>query len=412
VSSRRILEAARRETSNLDDIVQTLPLLLDDLRRRYCELEERALYVEEELSRTNHELEERVGELNGLKRHLEAVLESLPCGVIVRDANGCIVRTNEAVERILGLERNELLGATQGAEHKGLLGSEASDEPHEIRRPDGQRRVVANRYSAVKAESGEIAGSVEIVDDRTERASLQERLHAADKLAALGTLSAGVAHELRNPLNAVKGFASLFLRQDFDDDRYRRWASCIVQGVDETDVIIENMLSFGSPQRLRIETVDPTDLLEGAVRLVRSESEGPIRIDFESDAHSFQADRIKLRQAIRNLTANALKVQGVEGQVSITLTREDNEIHIRVADAGPGISAEERKRVMDPFYTTNADGTGLGLPLVAVIARLHGGELELSPEPSPLGGAEFLIRFPFRSSSAEATGFPQAPGPF
>jgi len=412
MNSRRTLEAAGLETGNLDDIVQTLPVLLDDLRRRYDELEKRALYVEEELSRTNHELEERVGELNGLKRHLEAVLESLPCGVVVRDAEGCIVRTNEAVERILGLDRTELLGATQGSGHRGLMSSAASDEPHEIRRPDGQRRVVANRYSTVKAESGELVGSVEIVDDRTERASLQERLHAADKLGALGTLSAGVAHELRNPLNAVKGFASLFLRQDFDDDRYRRWASCIVQGVDEADVIIENMLSFGSPQRLRIETVDPADLLEGAVRLVRSESEDPVQIDFEAKAPGFQADRIKLRQAIRNLAANAQRAQGANGQISIALTLEKNEIHIRIADAGPGISAEERKRVMDPFYTTNADGTGLGLPLVAVIARLHGGELELSPDPSPLGGAEFLIRFPFRSSSVEATGFPHASGPF
>ena len=398
MSSQRILEAARRGTSNIDDLVQTLPALLDDLRRSYSELEERALYVEEELAQTN--------------RHLEAVLESLPCGVVVRDADGGIVRTNGAVERILGLERNELVGATQGVDHPGLLGSQASDDPREIRRPDGERRVVANRYSTVRTESGELAGSVEIVDDRTERASLQERLHAADKLAALGTLSAGVAHELRNPLNAVKGFASLLQRQDFDDERFQRWATCIVQGVDEADVIIENMLSFGSPQRLRIETVDPDDLLEGAVRLVRSESEGPVRIDFEADAPGFQADRIKLRQAIRNLVANAFEVQGKNPHVSIALTRKKDEVHIRVADAGPGISAEERARVMDPFYTTSADGTGLGLPLVAVIARLHGGELELLPEPSPLGGAEFLIRFPFRSSSNETSGFPQPPGQF
>ncbi len=412
MSPQRILDVARHDASSLDSLVQSLPTLLNSLRHSYSELEERALYVEEELSRTNHELENKVDELNGLKRHLEAVLESLPCGVVVRDAEDRIVSTNEAVEGILGLQRSELVGATQTTEITGLLGHKAKDEPHEIRRPDGQRRVVANRYSTIKRETGDLCGSVEIVDDRTERASLQERLHGADKLAALGTLSAGVAHELRNPLNAVKGFASLLQRQDFGDPRYQRWATCIVQGVDEADAIIDNMLSFGSPQRLRIETVDPTDLLEGAVRLVRSETEGPVHIDFECDAPRFQADRIKLRQAIRNLAANALEAQGAEGRVKIALTKEQDEIHIRVEDAGPGISAEHRARVMDPFFTTRADGTGLGLPLITVIARLHGGELELAPEPSTLGGAEFLIRLPLRTGAAAPYELPQYPGQF
>jgi two-component system sensor histidine kinase AtoS len=170
------------------------------------------------------------------------------------------------------------------------------------------------------------------------------------------------------------------------------------------------MLSFGSPERLRIETVDPNDLLEGAVRLVRSETEGPVHIDFSSEAPSFPADRIKLRQAIRNLVANALQAQGCDGHVSISLKLEQNEIRIRVTDAGPGIPAEHRVRVLDPFFTTKPDGTGLGLPLVAVIAQLHGGELELSPAPSSLGGAEFLIRFPFRPLASAASGLPQAPG--
>lgn len=84
----------------------------------------------------------------------------------------------------------------------------------------------------------------------------------------------------------------------------------------------------------------------------------------------------------------------------------------RVADGSPGVPPEHRARVMDPIHTTNADGTGLGLPLVAVIARLHGGELELSPEPSSLGGAEFLIRIPFRSTAPAPCGLPQPIGQF
>ncbi|MSR63041.1 MAG: hypothetical protein EXS08_11415 [Planctomycetes bacterium] len=240
------------------------------------------------------------------------------------------------------------------------------------------------------------------------RSALAERLHAADKLSALGTMAAGIAHEIRNPLNAVRGFAELLARRELArpdaDARTSQWAQRIVDGVGEIDGIIENLLSFGSPERLRLERVDGQELLEDAARLAGSLLEAAPSIEVSSAAPTFRADRIKLRQAVRNLIENALEAQAgcARARVLVTLAREGPELVCRVADAGPGVAPELRTQILDPFFTTHADGTGLGLALVSVIARLHGGSVHCAPDPSPLGGALFVLRVSFQPADEPA----------
>jgi len=243
----------------------------------------------------------------------------------------------------------------------------------------------------------------ELGEANRDRLALSERLHAADKLSALGTMAAGIAHEIRNPLNAVRGFAELLGRRATSDTRTRTWAGHIVAGVREVDAIIENMLSFASPQRLRLERVEPGELVRGALELVELGA-GGARIETRVDVPPFWGDRIKLRQALRNLVENALEAQAGtrEPRVEATLLREDSELVFRVADAGPGVPPELARKILDPFFTTHADGTGLGLALVSVIARLHGGTVQCSPARSSLGGALFVLRIPFQPADRPA----------
>lgn len=261
---------------------------------------------------------------------------------------------------------------------------------------------LSRSYAELQARAQRV--ELELSRANAENAEMIERLHAADKMAALGTMAAGIAHEIRNPLNAVKGFAALLQRHADLDDECMRWCKLIVDGAAEADTIIENMLSFGSPQRLRLETIDGQELIEEALRtaLIEEGCDRSASVETRCDVPSFRGDRIKLRQALRNLIVNAVGAQQGEPRVRVSLSLEGDEIVARVGDAGPGVPAELRHRIFDPFFTCHADGTGLGLALVAAIARLHGGSVHVSPEPSVLGGADFILRFPCQRASSPA----------
>lgn len=384
----------------LERATRELQTLGASLATTYRALEARAERVERELACANRELERKVAQLDQVSADLEAVLAALPTGVIVRDAEGHIVRVNDAALAVL----DEPLERVLGRSSTELDCNSGEWSQHELVR-DGQRLVVAGRRSPVRATSGAqrgtLRGSVEIIDDRTQVVELSERLHALDKLAALGNMAGGIAHELRNPMMAVKGFAAMLAGRLPADSDERRWAGLIVEGVGEADSILTSMMSLASPEKLVLETVDTEELVQSAVRLAKLDAETthgqPCALTTDVERTTFAGDRIKLRQALRNLIANAMQAQPGGGAVHVDVRCELAELVVRVTDAGPGIPGALRRRVLEPFFTTRAEGTGLGLALVQRIAELHGGRVEISPRPSSLGGADVRLRIPNRS---------------
>ena len=384
-----------RDQVELDAAMQNLSEISRDLRHSYEVLEQRAIAVEEELCRANAALEAKIAELDAVNAHLEAILGSLPTGVIVRDASGRIVKTNESALDLLGYAADELLQMTEVPE---LAAAEHENGVREVSTRDGRRVVVATRVSPVVASGSpdDTAGSVEILDDRTEVARMSQRIHQLDKMAALGTMAGGIAHELRNPMNAVLGFASL-LKRSLEAGKEARWAERICDGVFEVDAIITSLLTFADPERLRPETVRAPAFLKEVRAIVERDLDEDLEgIDLRlaADEVEFVADRVMLRQALRNLTANAIQAQPDGGSVEIRLSVSEDDVVIQVIDEGPGIPPELARRVTDPFYTTRPEGTGLGLPLVHTVAELHGGFLEIVPDPAPPVGACITLRFP------------------
>jgi signal transduction histidine kinase len=367
--------------AEIEAAMQTLARVSGDLLESYGALARRAERVEAELCRANAELERKVAEL-------AAILDALPIGVLVRDAAGRIVRANGPAAELVGAIGPELDAGAEGE--------------RDLVRPDGRRLALSVKSSPIH---GEAAGSVQILDDRTELVELSERLHGLDKLAALGNMAGGIAHELRNPMNAVKGFAALLARRMEPGSREHGWARMIVEGVEEADSILTSMLTLAAPERLARERIEGGELLAAAVECASRDAapeagRSAWSIEAECGAPPFEADRIQLRQAIRNLVANAIEAQPGGGHVRVSLALEEgSEIVVRVTDAGPGIPAELRRRVLDPFFTTRPQGTGLGLALVGTIARLHGGRVDVSPNPAPLGGADVSLRIPFRPAA-------------
>lgn len=241
------------------------------------------------------------------------------------------------------------------------------------------------------------------VEEELRRANQElERLHGLDKLAALGNMAGGIAHELKNPMHAVQGFAALLGRRLDPASKEGRFAAHIVQGVADAQAILDNMLSLARPQPLTLEEIDGPELVrDGIAAAFAGLADGADpKLWSVTTSHTpdpfprFTGDRIKLRQALRNLVANAFDAQPHGGAVHVELTASERELTLRATDAGPGISDALRTRVLEPFFTTRAEGTGLGLALVSEIARLHGGRIEIASGPSPLGGADVALILP------------------
>ncbi len=389
----------RRE---LEQAMEVFAGLSENLSTSFTALAQRAERVERELCRANEDLASKVAELDALKRHLESILQALPTGVVVRDAGGHITKANAAVTDLLGRELATIIGkrALPGLE------DQATTNTQEYARPDGTTRVLASRRSSLPTPDGSAAGSVEIIDDRTELKRLSERLHALDKMAALGSMAGGIAHEIRNPMNAIQGFAELLATRLANtssagspaDRQESRWCSLIVEGAREVEGIIQSLLTLADPKRLHLAPVATESLLHeataAALREVSTGDQASWDVSHSSDLEYLVVDRIQVRQALRNLVANALQAQPTGGAVEITVRADNVSATISVSDDGPGISAALAERVGDPFFTTRADGTGLGLALVSSIAQLHGGHLQVHTTPPGERGARLTLQLP------------------
>jgi len=342
----------------LDEMARAVAAVSDDLLASYERLERRASHME-------GELEQRVGEL-------EAVLASLPTGVAVRDAEGSIVRSNAAFDELVSSAAAPLSD---------------TDGECSFTSVDGSERHVYRKSSEVFSANGARIGSVEIVDDRTELHDLSERVHHMNKMAALGTMATGIAHEIRNPLNAVQGYSELIRHRLTGDRELDAWTASIIAGVREVDGIISSLLTIARPEPLYLESFELEELCrEAAARAFEGDS-SQWEVEIIAPAGALTADRIKLRQALRNLIANAVNVQPDGGSVRVTATVDSDRASFCVEDAGAGFNHSTAARCREPFFTTRADGCGLGLPLVETIVRLHGGQLEIDPKGSDLGGA-------------------------
>jgi len=325
------------------------------------------------------------------------VLDALPVGVAVRDAEGYVLRVNRNLTETLALDASEVLGQR---EIRALTSARAADG--RVVLDDGRSLLLDLRRREVCRADGESIGTVEIVDDRTELEALTERLHSLDKVAALGTMAGGIAHEIRNPLNAVAGFADLLVARlaDGSDDKALHWSRLISRGAQEANAIITSLLTISTPEGLDRELIEPDQLIDEALtaaREGRSSADQRAVVHVFTSAPPFVGDRIKLRQALRNLIANAQDAAPGEDLI-LNAEVQGDEVVLSVQDSGPGISSELRRRVLDPFFTTRADGCGLGLALTNTIAGMHGGRLEIHTTPSELGGARIALHLPLEPS--------------
>lgn len=242
----------------------------------------------------------------------------------------------------------------------------------------------------------------EVARLRDELRRKNEELRRRERLAALGEMAAGLAHEIRNPLGGIALYASMLEKELADNPKVSTAASRICLGVRTLERLVSDILDFAQEHRLERQDCSMRDLLstlEDAVRPWASECKGEFTYD-DGDAE-ISCDRHRLHQVLLNLVMNGLQAASPGGAVRLSWSACDNEIEIEVVDNGPGIPDESLHKIFNPFFTTKATGTGLGLAIVHRIVEAHGGTICAGNRPE--GGARFVIRLPTVECNSPAT---------
>ncbi len=240
--------------------------------------------------------------------------------------------------------------------------------------------------------SGEFTGTVHVVRDITELKRLRERLQASEKMAALGEVAAKVAHEIRNPLVSVGGFARRLEARL--DGKLKEYASIITKEVLRLENILRDILSFVRGMGLAAEDTDINSLLDEVVNLYRDELRNrniEIKRQF-SEQLVLSVDAGRIKEAIINIFTNAVQAIGRDGTITLITEKRDSEGVIIIKDTGPGIDEKDLPNIFNPFYTTKPSGTGLGLSITKRIIDEHGGRIEVETKKN--AGTSFIIYLP------------------
>ncbi len=357
----------------------------EDLDTAFLAFEKTAV----ELKAAFEELSERARnldlELHEANRRLETVLEALPEGVVASDRDGTISTMNNSASRILGIDRKDAEGRLKVTHIKDREGKPLLVPCREVEeRKAGDGKVVRIRHVRLPGK-----GSLWILEDRSELEALESRVAHLDKLASLGRMALSIAHEIRNPLNGVAGFAGL-LEKRLKHGKEGRYARLIIEGVKRIDAIINNLLCFARPSDLNLKKLDLKEV-------VRNGLDDWKEIDLEFRDPGCKAfvmcDPVALKQVLDNLLRNSLEAGGEGTRVLVSIEDRSGSWVLWVEDDGPGIPVEKRESVFEPFNSGKRNGTGLGLSIVRRIAELHRGKA-VAADPEVLGGARVELIFP------------------
>jgi len=333
------------------------------------------------------------------ERLLASVVESVEDCIFTTDVEGRLITLNPAGRRLLG--RDVAAGP--------LTRLDVLDEADRRRVGPAIKRAVANgrpwrgavqgltrarrrfpahlAVSCVFDEKGQVLGTVGVLRDLTEQVATQQRLIQREKLASLGEMAAGVAHEIRNPLGGIKMATNLLSSSAMNDRRIsQEMAQSITSGIAEIEAIIADLLDYARETRLDCQEYALGRILAPVVEACAADGRARgVRVVAHGleDAVVASVDGQRLRQVFTNVMQNALEATERQrsGRVEVRLHQRETAGVVEIADNGVGIQPEHREKIFLPFYTTKPTGTGLGMAIVKKIMDLHGGEIEIDSAP-------------------------------
>ncbi len=330
---------------------------------------------------------ELAGKALQLERFQAKLLDNLPDGLLIVSPANVIRAANPAAHSILDAQGSGLAGL-QLAELPGNVG-ECLLQPEEGPTAGWQRRTAKGAHLEILSvplrEHEEEGARLVIIRDRTRMRELEKSLADAEKMAALGTLAAGVAHEIRNPLSSLRGFAQYFAKKFKGSNPDETYAQTMIREADRLNRVITDLLYLSRPRSVQPETVDLLLLAEDISNLVRMDLEDRgVSLEISLESQEVLADADLLKQAVLNLVLNSLdalgEAKGDMRYIHIASAFGDDGVWLFVRDTGPGMTKEQKEQAFEPFFTTKTKGTGLGLALVHKTMREHGGKALIESE--------------------------------
>jgi PAS domain S-box-containing protein len=357
-------------------------------------------------------LRDKADELQRLTEYNENILESMDSGILVLDLDGRVARWNRAMETLYARKREEALGQSldeifpepflEALRSSLVLGRSEEEQIAHIYKlhlptPDGRSLMVNVSIAPFQLGSGVRQGTILILDDVTARVRLEEQLQHSEKMASVGLLAAGVAHEVNTPLTGISSYTQM-LRDQFEDKDPR---SPLLEKIEKQTFraakIVNNLLNFARSGTPEFEVIDVNKILLDVFSLVEHQLEGArikVRKELAADLPRVRGNENRLQQVFFNLILNARDAMPRGGWLTLVTHSEDGGVSVEVRDTGEGIKREDIKRIYDPFFTTKgiSRGTGLGLSVSYGILQEHGGAIFVHSAPGK--GTTFRVVLP------------------
>ena len=351
--------------------------------------------------------------LSKIKAFSDTVVENMPIGLLVIDSDGKIASFNQTAEAVLQLSSSEVLGkkATEllPKQLRSLideLGTKKGIIEKEIDCILENERMVPLEVSlsSLQGDNGTDLGDVILFRDLTEVQNLQKEVERTQRLASLGRLAAGIAHEIRNPLSSIKGFATYFRERYKDIPEDQKTAEIMLQEVERLNRVIGQLLEFARPVKINKKSTSIHTLVQHSLKMIQRQAQEQninISTNLSPEIKDVSIDPDRINQVLLNLYLNSIEAMEHGGTLSVELSwdHDSQRAKIAVSDTGVGINKEDLVHVFDPYFTTKQSGTGLGLAIVHRVIESHNGEVRVESEPGK--GTTVTIFFPVANKDSE-----------